>query len=163
MRSSLRLAQGARQAVSGASVGAEAYATPGPYAWRNPTAAGPSSGELLPYGISRAVLTSGRLAGRPIAVKDNISYAGAPTTCSSRILEGYTPPYTATCVQRLLDEGAHIVGKTKMDEFGMGSENVHMPAGWAPVPNPSGAGEARSVGGSSGGSAAAVAEGSAWA
>lgn len=53
-------------------------------------------------------------------MKDNISYAGAPTTCGSHILEGYTPPYTATCVQRLVDEGAHIAGKTKMDEFGMG-------------------------------------------
>ncbi|BEI96273.1 hypothetical protein CcaverHIS631_0112220 [Cutaneotrichosporon cavernicola] len=149
MRSSLRLAQGAKQANCGAAFGGETYSLPGPYAWRNPAAAGPSSG---------------RLAGRPIAVKDNISYAGAPTTCSSRILEGYTPPYTAACVQRLVDEGAHIVGKTKMDEFGMGSENTHMPEGWAPVPNPSGpAGEARSVGGSSGGSAAAVAEGSAWA
>ncbi|CAK9784854.1 amidase signature enzyme [Cutaneotrichosporon oleaginosum] len=149
MRSSLRLAQGAKQAASFSAQGAEVHATPGPYVWRSAATPGPSSG---------------RLSGRSIAVKDNISYAGAPTTCSSRILEGYMPPYTATCVQRLIDEGAHIVGKTKMDEFGMGSENTHMPKGWGPVPNPSGPpGEPRSVGGSSGGSAAAVADGSAWA
>lgn len=109
-----RLAQGARQAAS--SAGSDAYASTGPYAWRNPAVAGPSSGEL----ILTLLLTPGRLAGRAIAVKDNISYTGAPTTCASHILEGYVPPYTATCVQRLIDEGAYIVGKTKMDEFGMG-------------------------------------------
>src|SRR5688572_25597625 len=63
----------------------------------------------------------GPLAGVPVAVKDVLAVAGLPTTCGSRILEGYRPPFTATCVERLEAAGAVVVGKTNMDEFAMGS------------------------------------------
>src|SRR5687767_15049072 len=62
-----------------------------------------------------------RFAGVPIAVKDNIAVKGQPLTCGSRILENYVAPYTSTAVQRALDAGLLIVGKTNMDEFGFGS------------------------------------------
>jgi aspartyl-tRNA(Asn)/glutamyl-tRNA(Gln) amidotransferase subunit A len=97
----------------------------------------------------------GALAGVSLTVKDVISVAGQPLTAGSKILRGYTPPYTATVAQRLLDAGAVIVGKNNLDEFAMGSSNensayklVHNPWDLARVP-----------GGSSGGSAAAVAAG----
>jgi aspartyl-tRNA(Asn)/glutamyl-tRNA(Gln) amidotransferase subunit A len=95
------------------------------------------------------------LSGLVLAMKDNISLAGAPLTASSRILEGYVAPYTATALQRLLDAGAIVIGMTACDEFAMGSSNETSVYG--PVHNPVAPG--RAPGGSSGGSAAAVAAG----
>ena len=95
-----------------------------------------------------------------MAVKDIFCAEGVPTTAGSRILEGYVPPYTATAVRRLAEAKAPLLAKTNMDEFAMGSSNEN--SGYGPVLNPWD--RTRVPGGSSGGSAAAVAAGLApWA
>ncbi|MFW6163637.1 MAG: Asp-tRNA(Asn)/Glu-tRNA(Gln) amidotransferase subunit GatA, partial [Planctomycetota bacterium] len=99
----------------------------------------------------------GALAGVPVAVKDNMCLEGTATTCSSRILENYRPPYTATAVQLVLDAGAVPIGKTNLDEFAMGSSTEN--SAFAATRNPWDL--ERVPGGSSGGSAAAVAAGEA--
>ena len=95
----------------------------------------------------------GALAGVPIAVKDNLVTARLATTAGSRLLSQYTPPYHATCVERLLRADAVLMGKTAMDEFGMGSSTETCAYGVTRNPVDT----TRTPGGSSGGSAAAVA------
>ncbi|KAJ6660250.1 hypothetical protein lerEdw1_017950 [Lerista edwardsae] len=78
--------------------------------------------------------TLGDLDGIPIAVKDNFSTAGIETTCASNMLKGYVPPYNATVVQKLLDQGAVLIGKTNLDEFAMGAGSTD--GAFGPVRNP---------------------------
>lgn len=98
---------------------------------------------------------TGALAGLPFAVKDNIAVEGMGLSCGSRILDGFRSPYSATCVRRLLEAGAACIGKTNLDEFGMGSSTEN--SAYKPSLNPWD--RDRVPGGSSGGSAAAVAAG----
>jgi aspartyl-tRNA(Asn)/glutamyl-tRNA(Gln) amidotransferase subunit A len=97
----------------------------------------------------------GALAGVPVGIKDVLATKGVVTTAGSKILDGYRPPYDATVVARLEDAGAVMLGKLNCDEFAMGSSNEN--SAYGPVKNPRA--RDRVAGGSSGGSAAAVAAG----
>jgi len=122
-------------------------------AYRGAAAADPLNAYLWTGGEDGDGAGEGELAGIPVAIKDIFCTEDIETTAGSRILEGYRPPYTATAVRRLREAGASVLGKTNMDEFAMGSSNEN--SGYGAVLNPWD--RERVPGGSSGGSAAAVA------
>ncbi len=150
-------AAGAAERVRGGEVSAaELFA-----AWRERAGADDLNAYLwLADEAPGDIAADGPLGGVPLAVKDLFCTEGVPSAAASRILEGYRPPYTATVVERLARAGAPLLGKTNMDEFAMGSSTEN--SGFGPVSNPWD--RTKVPGGSSGGSAAAVAAGLApWA
>jgi len=147
----------AHEAMVAGDLAAEEYTA----AWREAAAGDELNAYLWREGSEEATaIAVERDCIAPIAVKDIFTTEGVPTTAGSRILEGYRPPYTSTAVRKLLEAGAPVLGKTNMDEFAMGSSNEN--SAYGAVLNPWD--RERVPGGSSGGSAAAVAGGLApWA
>ncbi len=137
-------------AIGAGKIGRDEYAS----LWAR-AAAGDELGAYLWTNDDPSGEGDGPLAGIPVAVKDLFCVEGIQATAGSRILDGYVPPYTSTAVRKLFEAGAGLLGKTNMDEFAMGSSNEN--SGYGPVLNPWD--RTRVPGGSSGGSAAAVAGG----